>query len=72
MGCCGKSRRRPKPKPNQRQRPDLMGGYKNLQAHQIRARLEVFKKRYCKDCEKRYDCDYKMYQQCQKYKIGGK
>ena len=49
-----------------------MGGYKNLQAHQIRARLEVFKKRYCKDCEKRYDCDYKMYQQCQKYKIGGK
>jgi hypothetical protein len=72
MGCCGKSRRRPKPSTNQRQRPDVMGGYKYLPPHQVRARLEVFKKRYCKDCEKRYDCDYKMYQQCQKYKIGGK
>jgi len=70
MGCCGKSRR--KPKPRSRERYDVMGGYGTLPRHQIRARLEVFKKKYCQECEKRYECDYKMYQECQKYKIGGK
>ena len=71
MGCCG-GRRRAKPNPRSRDRYDVMGGYKYLQPQQVRARLEVFKKKYCQDCEKRYECDFKMYQQCQKYKIGGK
>jgi len=69
MGCCGKSRRRPKQSTNQRQRPDVMGGYKYLQPHQVRARLEVFKRRYCTDCERRYSCTYKTYQECQKLKL---
>ena len=46
-----------------------MGGYKYLEPHQIRARLEVFKRKYCAGCEKRYDCDFKMYTECKKYKI---
>lgn len=45
---------------------DVMGGYKYLSDRQIRARLEVFKKRNCSDCEKRYDCNYEMYVNCKK------
>jgi len=47
---------------------DVMGGYGYLTDRQIRARLEVYKKRYCKDCGKRYECDYKMYVECKKNK----
>jgi hypothetical protein len=54
-----------------RDRYDVMGGYRYLQPHQVRARLEVYKKKYCKSCEKRYDCDYKMYESCRKYRIDG-
>lgn len=61
MGCssCGKS----SPKSMSY---DVMGGYKYLSDRQIKARLEVFKKRNCKDCEKRYDCNYEMYMGCKK------
>ena len=45
---------------------DLMGGYSNLTDRQIKARLEVYKRRYCKDCTKRYECDYKNYLECRK------
>ena len=45
---------------------DIMGGYGNLPDRQIKARLEVYKRRYCKQCEKRYDCDFKMYLDCRK------
>jgi len=37
---------------------DVMGGYKYLRAHQIRARMEAFKKRYCKACLDKGTCDY--------------
>jgi hypothetical protein len=45
---------------------DLMGGYKYLTDRQIKARLEVYKKKYCKDCKNRYKCDYVMYVNCKK------
>lgn len=45
---------------------DLMGGYANLTDRQIKARLEAYKRRYCRDCAKRYDCDYTMYVECKK------
>lgn len=43
---------------------DLMGGYSNLTDMQIKARLEIYKKRYCKECVKRYECDYPSYVKC--------
>jgi len=45
---------------------DIMGGYKYLNDRQIKARLENYKKKYCKDCAKRYECDYVMYVVCKK------
>lgn len=45
---------------------DVMGGYKYLTDRQIRARLEVYKKRYCSDCENRYKCNYEMHVNCKK------
>ncbi len=43
---------------------DVMGGYKYLKPRQIKARLEIFKKTNCKDCEDRYKCDYTKYLNC--------
>jgi len=57
MGCCGRGNRRSYVQ-------DPMGGYKYLKAHQIKARLEVFKKNNCKDCTDRYKCDYNKYLGC--------
>lgn len=45
---------------------DLMGGYANLTDRQIKARLEAYKRRYCKECSKRYECDYVSYVACKK------
>ncbi len=45
---------------------DLMGGYANLTDRQIKARLEVYKRRYCASCAKRYECDYTIYVECRK------
>ena len=45
---------------------NIVGKYGNLPDRQIKARLEVHKRRYCKQCEKRYDCDFKMYLDCRK------
>lgn len=45
---------------------DLMGGYANLTDRQIKARLEVYKRRYCTTCTKRYECDYTSYIECRK------
>jgi hypothetical protein len=47
---------------------DLMGGYANLTNQQIKARLEAYKRRYCKTCEARYECDYARYLACKKNK----
>ena len=47
--------------------PDyLKGGYKYLSDGQIRARLEVYKRRYCGQCDNKYKCDYTMYLECKK------
>jgi hypothetical protein len=43
---------------------DVMGGYKYLPHNQIKARLELFKKRFCKSCDLRYECDYVRYKKC--------
>jgi hypothetical protein len=62
MGCnCGGSRTVYRKDPL-----DVMGGYKYLHPHQVKARLEVFKKRYCKECSDRYKCDYSYYLKCEK------
>jgi hypothetical protein len=45
---------------------DLMGGYANLTDRQIKARLEIYKRRYCGPCAKRYECDYTVYTECRK------
>lgn len=46
----------------------VMGGYAHLTNRQIKARLEVYKKRYCTNCDTRYECDYKKYVECKKNK----
>jgi hypothetical protein len=45
---------------------DLTAGYANLTDRQIKARLEIYKRRYCSNCVKRYDCDYASYTACKK------
>lgn len=45
---------------------DVMGGYKYLTDRQIKARLEIYKKKNCKECDNRYDCDYELYVKCKK------
>lgn len=58
MACCGKKRAQ------NAQQFSVMGGYKYLTDAQIKARLEVFKRMYCKDCVDRYNCDFSMYNKC--------
>lgn len=66
-GACSKRRRTP---PNSRavdpKDYDLTGGMdiRSLNSRQIQARLEVFKRRFCKDCSARYDCTYSTYIDC--------
>jgi len=42
----------------------VMGNYKYLTSSQISARLEVFKRMYCKSCESRYNCTFETYNLC--------
>jgi hypothetical protein len=42
----------------------VMGNYKYLTTQQIAARLEVYKRMYCKSCNTRYDCTYATYEVC--------
>lgn len=44
---------------------DLFGGYKYLNDRQIKARLEVYKLRFCKNCVTLVTCDYANYLNCQ-------
>jgi len=44
----------------------VLGGHKYLPDRQLKARLEVFKKRHCKNCEERYTCDFTNYSRCTK------
>ena len=68
MACGGCAKRRAAKTANRKalEEGDLMGGYANLTARQINARLEVYKRRYCKACDKRYTCDYNGYVACKK------
>jgi hypothetical protein len=71
---CGGCGRRHQANVVQRQSSDdqnLMGGYANLTDQQIKTRLEVYKRRYCAACDKRYACDFGNYLTCRKSKQGG-
>ena len=60
MGCrCGASKKVLAQDPM-----DIMGGYKYLKPHQIKARLEIFKRDNCANCATRYGCDYNVFLQC--------
>ena len=66
-GSCSKRRRVP---PNinavRSEDYDLTGGMdiRSLNSRQIQARLEVFKRKFCKSCTFRYDCTYSTYLDC--------
>lgn len=51
---------------------NLTGGLdiSSLNQQQIRARLEVYKRKFCTGCGKRYDCDYASYVVCKTSKKG--
>jgi hypothetical protein len=69
MGCnCGRGARRAPARVNKIVNKDkgVMGQYKYLTKKQINARLEIYKRRFCKDCENRYKCDFNMYNECKK------
>jgi hypothetical protein len=63
---CGGCGRRDDTVYNRMSKDDLTGGYANLTDRQLKARLEMYKKRFCSSCVKRYDCDYKCYIECKK------
>jgi len=42
----------------------LFGDHKYLSNKQIEARLSSYKRKNCKECEKRYDCNYKSFLMC--------
>jgi len=65
-GGCAKRRAAVSAQRQSKEDYDLTGGYANLTDGQLKARLEVYKRKYCKDCAKRYECDYKNYLECRK------
>lgn len=67
-GGCGKRRAARQVATKNIKKDDVMGGFGYLTDRQIKARLEVYKKRYCPDCSKRYECDYSSYVECKKNK----
>lgn len=67
-GGCAKRRAATAAKRQAAAEQDLMGGYANLTNAQIKARLEAYKRRYCRDCDVRYECDYARYLKCKKSK----
>lgn len=70
MPCGGCSKRRAQRVASRKvkEEKDLMGGYANLTDRQIKARLEVYKRRYCASCQKRHECEYENYLECIKSK----
>lgn len=67
MACGGcKKRSRPNVKTDDPTQYDLTGGVdvRSLNDRQIKARLEVFKRRFCNGCSIRYECDYSTYLGC--------
>lgn len=67
-GCGGCSKRNAARQARKVDKNDIMGGYKYLTDRQIKARLELYKRRFCTDCEKRYKCDLVMYKNCKESK----
>lgn len=67
-GGCGKRRATREAVNRDITKDEVMGGYKYLTDRQIKARLEVYKKRYCPNCDQRYECGYEMYANCKKNK----
>jgi len=67
-GGCGKRRAAREVANKDITKDNIMGGYKYLTDRQIKARLEIYKKRYCSSpvCDKRYECDYELYTKCKK------
>lgn len=65
-GGCGRRRAADRTKKQAAEDYDLMGGYANLTNQQIKARLEVYKRKYCRECSDRYECDYTRYLDCKK------
>lgn len=64
---CGSCAKRRKKKVTDVSR-ELFGEYKYLSNKQIEARLSSFKRKYCKECDDKYTCNYAMYLKCK----GGK
>lgn len=64
MACGGCKKRRAVKNAKAGTKESLMGGYRYLNQRQLRARLEVYKKNHCADCDKRYECDYGMFSNC--------
>jgi hypothetical protein len=67
-GGCSKKRTVRELAKNIKKAEEVMGGYGHLTDRQIKARLEVYKKKYCTNCDDRYKCDYKNYVSCKKNK----
>lgn len=66
-GGCAKRRATARRSANQNKEDyDIMGGYANLNDKQIRARLEVYKRKFCSTCNERYTCDFQRYTECRK------
>ena len=65
-GACSKRRVAQTAARREREEQDLMAGYANLTDKQIKARLELYKRRYCSTCAQRYTCDYQNYIECKK------
>lgn len=65
-GACSKRRRLPPNDATVSRDYDLTGGVSinSLNSRQIQARLEVFKRKFCKTCGFRYECTYTTYIEC--------
>jgi len=67
MACGGCAKRRQAVNRSIKNPEDLRGGYGYLTDRQLRARLEIYKRNNCKDCQDRYKCDYPKFVECKKY-----
>jgi len=66
-GGCGKNRRPSRAAVNNKTNYyNFTGGVdvKSLNQKQINARLEIFKRRFCSDCNDRYKCNYEVFLNC--------
>lgn len=66
MGCSGCGKRRAR-KAGQ-SKINIMTEYKYLNDRQLKVRLEVYKKKYCKGCKDKEKCNYERYVSCVKTK----